>query len=315
MSVTAPPQAFVLLNPKAAGGRSQKFWQKVLPHVSQQINPQVTLTDLEHNWQANLKAAITKGIKHFVAAGGDGTVNSLINALVRLRGSHSLDEFVFGAVGLGSSNDFHKPYKTVIKKIPLKVDPQEPGRRDVCRARFLTDGNIERVHHFIVSASLGVTAEANAFFNQGNRLQRWLKKRWTGGAIIHAALHTIKNYSNIKVRLNLPINAAHEISLTNLAVTKTPYLSGSLKFDTPVYEDDGLFAVNLAEDLSKPACIRLLSDLSRGKFLGRPGRRYWHINGLTVEAEKPFALELDGEIFSTTRVVFEILSERIGQCR
>jgi diacylglycerol kinase family enzyme len=52
---------------------------------------------------------LERGETDFVAAGGDGTVNAVVSALVENASPDALRRIRLGAVGLGSSNDFHKP--------------------------------------------------------------------------------------------------------------------------------------------------------------------------------------------------------------
>ena len=63
--------------------------------------------------QGWVSGKIAEGARNFVAAGGDGTMNLALNALLNAPGRAGIaspEELRFGAVGLGSSNDFQKPY-------------------------------------------------------------------------------------------------------------------------------------------------------------------------------------------------------------
>jgi diacylglycerol kinase (ATP) len=314
MNAAGKPEALVVLNPAAHGGRGRKLWSRVAPTVSGRLIPLVVETDTDHRWHAAVRRAVDNGIRIFIAAGGDGTVNALGNALIDARDGQSLEAFTLGAVGLGSSNDYHKPYVDRVHGIPIKTNPEKSILRDVCRASYTAADGSEHRRHFIISASMGATAEANAFFNSGDRIQRWLKPRWTGGAIIYSALATIATYRNISARMVLD-GEEFESDLTNLSVLKTPYLSGSFHFDTPVAKDDGLLSVNLCAGLTRWATLGALADLARGKFIGRPGRHHWQAHSLTVVPARPAALELDGEVTLVCKVVFEVLEERIRECR
>jgi len=314
MNAARKPEALVVLNPAAHGGKGRKLWSRAVPAVSSRLTPLVVETDPGRCWHDAVERAVDNGIRIFIAAGGDGTVNALGNTLIDSRNGHPLENFTIGAVGLGSSNDYHKPFSDRVRGIPVKTNPDKSILRDVCRARYIAADGSEHRRHFIVSASMGATAEANAFFNSGDRIQRWLKPRWTGGAILYSALATIATYRNIPARLNLD-GEEFDCGITNLSVLKTPYLSGSFRFDTPVAKDDGLLSVNLCAGLTRWATLGALADLARGKFMGRPGRTHRQARRLTVRPERPAALELDGEVIVIREVVFDVLDERIRECR
>ena len=209
-------------------------------------------------------------------------------------------------MGLGSSNDAHKPIKRQIAGIPVRIDAQQAQPRDVGIARW--DGG-ERA--FLVSASVGVTAAANALFNREDSVLRRLKRWWVDGAILWAAVRTISTWRNLSATL-IVHDTSSTIELTHLGVAKSPWLAGGLRYDTPI--EPGQFAVNLCEGMSRLRTISTLAALARGRFTGLPGTRSWAASRVSVVLGEPCDLELDGEIFRASRVSFELLGERIRLC-
>lgn len=322
------PRSVVLLNPRARGGEAARLWRAVEPHVSRHSRVHVVHADARGHWVDAIRGAASEGIRVFVAAGGDGTVNALLNALydadallgatVAPRAPRTAPAFTFGAVGLGSSNDFHKPVSRAHGSVPLRINPVEVGLRDVGIARYHDGGGNLRNRLFLVSASVGLTAEANAAFNEPGPICGWLKRRSTTAAIAYTAVASIVGYRSFPAVLRLAgeARAPMRVQITNLSVMKTPYLSGWLRFDTPVERDDGRFAINLSSGLTRRHTLGMLWELSRGRFLAsrRPGIHHWRARELTVEAPHPFALELDGEVVRATRVAFDVLPDKLRCC-
>ncbi|MBI3070910.1 MAG: hypothetical protein HYY84_02160 [Deltaproteobacteria bacterium] len=316
MTGESSTRAFVLFSSRAGGGGAAQKWSFVRPIVERAFVPIVVEHDDAGLWRRAVCEALEHGVAVFVAAGGDGTVNALLNAVVGLRGSRALDALTLGAVGLGSSNDFHKPFHRLERGIPLTIDLAARRSRDVCRLHFMesaNNGSLSRSRLFIVSASVGIVANANAAFNDAAGLQSWLKSRSTSAAILYAATRTILNHRNIVARLTLD-GLAHKAAITNLSILKTPFVSGSFRFDSPVAPDNGLLSVNLCDGMTRGEALRTLFDLSHGRFLGRPKRRNWQVASLAVDATQPFAVELDGEVVTAARAEFSVLGERIGVC-
>lgn len=314
-------QALVLHNPAAGGGRSEDLWPRVRSSVCPGFDTQVIRTDVHGLWTRQVHAALDRGTRLLVAAGGDGTVNALANAILLWPGGleqpSAVQDVTLGAVGLGSSNDFHKPTPGGAE-VSIKSDPSLARPRDLCRASYLTVGGDWKTRHFLVSAALGVTARANALFNQGDGLLRLLKARWTSGAILYAAVRTILS-SRRGVEANIWIHGRgevlfHQTRISNLSLLKTPHLSGGLRFDTPAAVDDGLLCVNLCHDMGRLRLLRTLAALSRGRFFGRPGCLHWSARRVTVEPAVPVALELDGEVDMCRRVTFEVLPGQLRVC-
>jgi diacylglycerol kinase family enzyme len=305
------PPALVLVNPGARGGKGSERLARVWPEVVARFEARAVGLDTAGRWRSEVRDALDGGVRHFVAAGGDGTVGALADALWRARDRAPLPALTLGAIGLGSSNDFHKPVRSWAAGVPVRLDG---GRwRDVGRVSWVDETGAERERAFLVSCSLGVTAAANAFFNAGDALLRLMRRRWTAGGIAYAALHEIVRGGGASLDLVWP-GARERVRATSLSVLKTPHLAGGLEFDTPVRSDDGSLAVNLIEDRGRLATLAMLLSLARGRFLGRPGARHWSLPGIVVEAGAPVPLEIDGEVVLASRVRFEVLSERIRAC-
>jgi diacylglycerol kinase family enzyme len=283
----------VVLNPNAHGGRAGELWARVARHV-----PDAVMADRR---SPAIAQAIALGERTFVAAGGDGTVNTLLNAIVEGKGTLPLDAFTLGAVGLGSSNDFHKPFTRVENGIPLKVDAALATPRDVGLIR--TEGC---ARCFLIGASFGTAAAGNALFNAGAGLTGWLKPRWTSGAIACAALRAIAGHENLR--------AAGVPAFASLSVMKSQYLSGSFRFDTPAVADDGLFTVNLCGATGRLGLLRALYNLRCGRFSGTVNCTSWRAPAVSFESAFPIAAEVDGEIMEGRRFELSILPERIRVC-
>lgn len=311
----AGTNALVVFNPAAGGGRAIKRWEVQKPYLIRNYTPHIVETDHSGTWKHVVEKSIKQGIRVFIAAGGDGTIHALVDALVRLSPENRLEEFTLGAIGLGSSNDFHKPVARRINGIPARIG-RETTSRDICRIRFSSpDAPTQtQTRYFLVSASIGMAAEANGFFMYGNPLMRWLKSRWTAGAIYYATLHTLVNYRNLPAELKLTDSRINDCKITNLSIGKTPWVSGNFRYDTPVCDHDGKLTINLSENLSRAGIMKLLWDLSQGKFLNGPHRHYWKKSQLTIETRHPVHLELDGEIYRTSYATFDVLDQKINIC-
>ena len=153
-------------------------------------------TDREGRWRAALEDEVRKGVPVVLAAGGDGTVGAVASALLACPNAAHV---ALGAVGLGSSNDFQKPFGVVHAGVPLRIDVAGARPRDVGRALFSRNGEPPTERAFLVSASLGVTARANALFNEGRgALLGFLKRRWVDGAVFYAALAALESHADIR---------------------------------------------------------------------------------------------------------------------
>jgi diacylglycerol kinase (ATP) len=305
----------ILVNPQAAGGKALSKWRRissVMPPFEENIDLRFLTPPFDID--GAIADAIAHREFHFVAAGGDGTVHSVLNALMRLP-EEVRKHVVLGAAGLGSSNDFHKPLDAArkIDGIPVCMNFSRPAWRDVGRV-LITRRTASSIRYFLINASAGITAEGNALFNAPDFLLAHLKRRSTPVAIVCAAIRALVAHQNLPVTLEIRDQLPVRSNLTNLGVVKNPHFSGSLRYDTPANYADGKFQVHVAEDMGLVDRLRLLRALSHGRFHDLVKTRSWSASELTVAAESPFLLELDGEVHSADRAAFTVVPQAIQVC-
>lgn len=309
--------AAVLLNPCAGGGRAERRWRELEPEVGRRLGSYVLVTASPPALEEELGRLVRQGTRDFVAAGGDGTVNLLLESLIAGVDESALPCLRLGAVGLGSSNDFHKagnpPRK--VDGVPLKLDRAGARLHDVGRLRYRDDRGDDQVRHWIINASIGTTAEANHFFNHPNTLLRVLKRVSPWRGIIYAAVREIVEYRSRRMVLSLDGEAPIEVLVKNLGIVKNPHFSGDLCYDSPYEPDSGYFYVHLLEQVSPTRLASTVWGLLHARFTGQRGTRSWRARHLEVTADQPFPVEFDGETIVTRQATFDLLPRVIQVCR
>ena len=300
-------RAVVFVNENARQGRGKKLWEQIAHEVLARL-PENTLVEtlpVDIDFQNRVSVLVNNGVDYFIAAGGDGTVNVLLNAIFAQKTAEPAS-ITMGAIGLGSSNDFHKPLRDTIAGVPIRIDYRSAAPADVGMVRFGTNGRLDKRKYFIINASIGVTAEANALFNRGDALLNRLKAISTNAAIWYAALKTLLLFRNIPVALEF----GHELKrmyLSNLAAVKIPFVSGEFLYPRIVDIDDGRLGLFYCENFSRLELVQTLKALRKGHFEG-PGLA---LKAFNVIAEHLISLETDGEIASGTRFEFSVLPRAI----
>lgn len=305
----------IFLNPYCNYGTALARWKKVKVKIHNRIGA-FELEEIVSPDEIVLQVsnALRNGENMFVAAGGDGTVNLLLNAIMKLSDNPNT---IIGAVGLGSSNDFHKPFrpKSFINGIPVKIDFENAVPCDVIQIRYQNTEANWGTRFCLINASVGLTAEANAFFNLRHTFMKMLQRVSVNAAILYATLRTILTYHDKSFQLIMNNGEKQRFMVTNLGIIKNPHFTGTLCYDTAIEPDDGKLGINLCRDLSLYERIETLIALYNHRFKERPKTKSWFATQLSLKSDKIFALEMDGEVIHTNNAEFNIIPKRVRCCR
>ncbi len=315
-------RALVLLNPGARGGSGNRLWTSVKDALGIREGPDawtcVThLPDIERA----ISEAWKNGIRLFIAAGGDGTVHSLLNALLACfeRGEVPLYGLRFGGIGLGSSNDFQKPFRRLVAGVPVRISTRSSERRDIGIAQWRRENGTSGRSAFLVSGSLGVVAEANARFNSGKGPVGFFKPLNTDLAILSAAVGALGSFRGIRAWTQEGEKSPERVRLTNLSILKTPFLSGFFRYGFHVPPADGALTFALCRDHGPLRTILLMAFLAAGRFRGPsvsgPGSRtHFSASRFRISSMSEFSVELDGELERAVEVAFSVHPRQLDVC-
>lgn len=296
----------VFINEFAAHGTARSKWSKIEASVLKSLDSKAVVKFYSPPFSF-LKNLDSSDVETVLIGGGDGSIHQFINELMEVDKS-LLERIKIGAIGLGSSNDFHKPFNNLIGKIPIRIQPSN----DRCDIGKITIRNEEKikVKYFIINASLGITAYGNHLFNNPDFLLRTLKSGFTGLAINYAALKSVLTYSNETIYINSALRNG-PIVISNINIIKNPHISGGLRYDQKIKKDDGKLGLHICEDMNKLELIKTFIDLGKGTFSGKPKRSSSFEKEIIVEADSKIPVELDGEIYLGDKFKFEVLNKQV----
>lgn len=258
--------------------------------------------------------SVKNGKTDFVIAGGDGSINYFLNRCIVILSPEALRKIRLGAVGIGSSNDFHKPFndRNIIASIPVKLNFKDAVSRDIGCIQYEKEGKILR-KYFLINASLGITAEGNHFFNNPDFILKYLKKFNTQFAITYAVIKNILTYKNFNAELETNTES-FMAEISNLGVIKSPFFTGKLRFQSDPLPNNGLFDVHLYKSLSNIKLLKLFYYLTRGKSDISFNKIFRQTDRIKISSLHEFAVEFDGEVIRTKFAEFFVIPGLIKVC-
>lgn len=286
--MTTPQKRFLLIvNGKSAGNAALRGAVAEQRKAGMPISVRVT-------WEAGdaayfTEAAADMGITHVVACGGDGTVNEVMNGLMRLEASRRP---AMGVVPLGSANDF-------ATSVGLPLEPAEA----LSAALTLSDYPIDVVKLCAESDSDAATSYYVNMMTGGfgaeitSSTPKMLKRMLGGGA--YSLMGAVKAWRHQSYRGTLYWADQEEAaSLLLLAIGNGRQSGGGQVLAPSAKLDDGLLDVLIVRDFVTATGVpELVSELqkfpSEGRFV-----RYVTADALSVTTlpdDPPWPLTLDGE--------------------
>lgn len=303
----------ILVNKGANGGRASESWDRIERELrSRGMNFLACPTSSIEEVGPRVTRGIQDGHDVIVAAGGDGTVNAVLNRMMDL----PRVDVALGAIGLGSSNDFHKPLNPdrMVAGVPVRISPRKGILVDVGKAVLCDPDGGMQTRYFLLNASLGFVAEGNAFFNTNDPTLLWLKRRNVEAAILYTAFVNLLRFQSFCTRIRLDDSFERVVPLSSLGVLKKVHFAGGMRYDTSVAADDGRFDVNLWEGMNRADIVRTMANLYRGRFSGLPRTRSWRASRVRIVPERPASFELDGEVRRITSADLAVVPRALRVC-
>ena len=301
----------ILVNQNANSGKSKNAIEKALrgelSATENKIYKKQNTKDIARWCEENLN---DKNY-FFTAIGGDGTLNLLLNNIMVLKekDSHLNDKITLGSVGVGSSNDAHKPFTN--KERPyLNTDINKAKRVDIGSVQFKQKDLLFK-KYFLLNSSVGITSNANFEFNAPGFFIKLIKKLSTNLAINVIALKNL--IKNKKIPLELSMNGkVHNLTVNNLSIIKRPYFAGSFHYKDSPELDNGLFKIHISSNLNHFGILKTAYELLFGRFKADDKHKSYETSEITVISKnESFNLEIDGEVYSTTEATWTVCPKAI----
>ncbi len=227
--------------------------------------------------------AARRGVDVVAAAGGDGTVNEVVNGLDGY-------DVPLGIIPLGTANDFARQVG-----IPADAD----HAMDVILQRKPTRFDTASLNgrRFLNVSTGGVGAEATA--------ETPAEVKETLGAFAYA-ISGVRKFADFK-----PYHARfagdgfeYEGDFLMFAVGLTRSTGGGTMVTPMASATDGLLDLCIVEGMSRGDFARTVLKVKRGEHVGYEGVHYVQLKAVTIQGTDPIAVNVDGEMSNAQRLTY-----------
>jgi len=279
----------IIANPNAG---TADLMAQLKDRLEQMPETSLAFTEKEGDGRELARRAVAEGAETIVAAGGDGTLNEVLNGMAEGFGRVRL-----GLLPLGTGNDFARSIGVPAEPdaaLALLADGRT-RRLDVGRATF---GG--RCRYFLNMAVGGFSPLVSEKADEA-------KDRWGPLAYLRGAIGALPELSGFKADLLLNDAERLEIETYNLVISNGRFVASGIPVAPQSLLDDGLLDVMIAPISTIPQLAMLVPQVLLGRHLESDLLLFRKVTRLEVRSDPPMTFNVDGEIVGDEPALFEVM--------
>ncbi len=285
--------------------KKRTFYKKILPSIANAFEVDVFETRTVRDAIALASKAVDKSYDVILAAGGDGTLNQVLNGV--LTGRENYEELpAIGVFPIGTGNDFARTLKVTTSKAELqeRLRAFSVRKLDVGKIVYQSEDSKTSSTYFINVADAGMGPEVVRRVMNSDRIFG------SGAAYYFSILSTFYTYKPMVVSVKTP-TWQWKSKMRTLAVGNGKFFGHGLCIAPDAVVDDGMFSTFICGDASVLEFIQYSGTLKRSKKIVHPKVNYTTANHLELTAESPCRIEADGELLGFLPATIDILPRMI----
>jgi YegS/Rv2252/BmrU family lipid kinase len=269
-----------IVNPRAASGAAGRRWPEVARLLGDRVGAVSTFFTKGPGHATELTRELADA-DLVVVAGGDGTLNEIVNGGARR----------VAVMPLASGGDFARTLD--VRTVERAVDAIASGQwRQVDLWRARNSGG-ERL--FLNAAGFGMAGTV------AREAPKW--RAFGSSRYLASAVPSLAAGRSFAVSVRVDDGPAMAFDITTAAVCNGQYQGGGIRIAPEAALGDGLADVTVVERVSLFEVARRLPILYNGRLYSHPRVRHWR--GIRVRVEGDAPLELDGEPAGTLPMEIE----------
>ncbi|MHB8718164.1 MAG: diacylglycerol/lipid kinase family protein [Candidatus Dormibacteria bacterium] len=289
------PRTLVIVNPASAGGRTAARW----PRLRDALHSRGVAHDVHHTTAPGEATRVTAqaladGWERIVAAGGDGTLNEVVNGYFTETGAPRHPEASIGLLPSGTGGDFRRSAGIPTEPALLASLLELGTTRLIDAGRIVYDDPATPPRMFINIADCGVGGEVVARVNRSAAKAGGVR----GTAVfLGISVLTLATYPGRRVRL--VIDGSHSgQSVQNVVVANGRCFGGGMRIAPHAELDDGLFDVVVLPALGRTRTLMAMPSVYSGRHIRQPGVRVERAAQVRIEpldGGGPILFDVEGE--------------------
>lgn len=243
------------------------------------------------------REAVEQGAELVLAAGGDGTLNEVVNGI-----APAADRVCVGLIPHGTGNDFAR-----MLRLPSSVEEC----LEVIKAGRVWKIDLVRVTSDQVRYFLNVSA--GGFSGTVNeKMTPEIKDDWGPLAYLRCAAEALPELRAYRTKIILDDTDTLELDLYNVVVANGRYVAGGTLIAPEASIDDGLLDIILVPENPAMDLALVAAQIALGKHLDSEGVVFRRAAKVAVESTPGMWFNVDGELVGNEPAVFEVMPKALN---
>lgn len=282
-------KTFIVLNPVAGSVKTTDELEEKLRRLNK---AEVRLTANPGDAESFSREAVDRGFDLIIAAGGDGTLNGVINGI-----GARISEVAVGLVPLGTGNDFARSLD-----LPVNVDESiELLARGQTKPIDLVRVTSDSTRYFVNVSAGGFSGIVD------EKLTPDIKKSWGPLAYLRCAAEALPELCAYRTEVLLDDSEPLAMNLYNVIVANGRCVGGGIPIASDAVIDDGLLDIILIPERPAAQLAVLMGQILLGKHLQNDTIVFRRAAKLAVNSHPGIWFNVDGELVGNEPAVFEVM--------
>jgi len=240
------------------------------------------------------REAARAGCDYVVAAGGDGTLNEVINGIATPSPPRGV---CVGIVPLGTANDFARSIG-MMGDVDTTIDIMQTKTTALIDLVRMTS---ERTRYFVNTSAGGFSGVVN------EKLTPEIKLNWGPLAYLRSAAAALPELHAYRTTVTFDDAESLVIDLYNVIVANGQFVAGGLPIAPQADPSDGLLDAVLIPKRSAAEMALLAAEMLLGKHLSSDAVIFRRAKKISVQSQPGMWFNADGELVGNEPIVFQVL--------
>ena len=275
----------LIINLTAGGGKPRPHLKTIFKYLKENgFNFKVSYTSHHGEAVELAQKAADNGAELIVSVGGDGTVNEIVNGIMKSKNDPPL-----GIIPLGWANDF-------IKSTDIPSDIIEACKILIKgKTKKIDIGLINNQIYFANICGVGFDAEVAQLANH-------MKSKHPNLRILSAFIYvfaTVKkllspfSYHNVKIKFD---GQKIHSKILFIAISNGKFYGGRFKITPEAILDDGLLEICLVEEMGRFKYLSIIPKVFKGTHASIKGVNFYRAKEVVIQSSEPVLAQVSGEV-------------------